>query len=105
MTVKNSADLPLVKKETESYRRECHERWVGERNRRMEASDYKDEWYREQCGNCQYWIALSGPLGDDWGVCSNLSSPFDGKVRQEHDGCEDYADAGVWGDVVVEDSQ
>ncbi len=32
----------------------CHERWVARRNRKMEAPDYEEPWYREQCGTCSF---------------------------------------------------
>ena len=32
---------------------------------------------------------------EEYGVCSNPSSPFDGTVRFEHDGCSEFA-AGEW---------
>ncbi|WP_217127225.1 DUF3027 domain-containing protein [Streptomyces sp. AC558_RSS880] len=67
---------------------ECHERWVRLRSRRTDQSGYRDEWFDEQCGGCQFWVALRGGLGRDWGVCTHPGSPFDGRVRFEHDGCD-----------------
>lgn len=65
-----------------------HERWLTRRNRKLYEPHTPDDWYNFQCYNCLYYILLSGPLGNDWGVCSNEKSKFDGTVRFEHDGCE-----------------
>ncbi len=59
----------------------------------MDDPAYRDEWYAEQCGGYQYYIPLMGVLTDDWGVCSNPSSPFDGQVMFEHDGCDQFSAA------------
>lgn len=68
-----------------------HARWVSVgRNRDTADPDYRNEWYFEQCGGCWHWLALGGSLGADWGVCANEDTPFDGRVRFEHDGCSDY---------------
>ncbi|MFD7872912.1 DUF3027 domain-containing protein [Streptomyces sp. NPDC059766] len=69
----------------------CHERWSQEQNRSTRQPGYRDEWYDEQCGGCRCWVALSGELGRDWGVCTRNGSEFDGRVRFEHDGCELFA--------------
>ncbi|MFJ6705758.1 MULTISPECIES: DUF3027 domain-containing protein [unclassified Streptomyces] len=66
----------------------CHKRWSQVQNRSTRRSDYRDDWYDEQCGGCRYWVALSGELGRDWGVCTRAASEFDGRVRFEHDGCD-----------------
>ena len=70
--------------------RNCHERWMDRRNRIVEAEDYKDEWFDEQCLFCKYFIPLIGIFVDDYGACSNPASPFDGIVRFEHDGCSEF---------------
>jgi DUF3027 family protein len=70
-----------------------HERWMGLRNRQQEAPDYDESWWAEQCGACRFWLAVSGALGHDYGVCTNPAAPFDGKVRFEHDGCEQFDEA------------
>ena len=75
----------------------CHQRWMKRRNRKSEAPDYKDEWWSQQCGICCYFIPLTGALADDYGVCSNPASDFDGMVRFEHDGCEWFSEADDWG--------
>ena len=67
---------------------EVHERWSVQRNRKQEAPGYREEWWAEQCGHCAHWVPLSGALGRDYGACGNPSSPFDGRVRFEHDGCD-----------------
>ncbi len=68
----------------------AHQRWIRALNRRTEAPAYRDEWYWEQCADCAHWCALAGPLGEDWGVCANAESPFDSRVRFEHDGCDEF---------------
>ena len=69
---------------------EIHERWLRLLNRSTGDRGYRDEWFDEQCGGCRFWIALSGELGLDWGMCIRAGSPFDGQVRFEHDGCERF---------------
>lgn len=69
---------------------ETHRRWLGDRNRKQEEGSYRAEWWQAQCGACRYWVALSGALGNDCGACSNAASAFDGRVRFEHDGCEQF---------------
>jgi hypothetical protein len=71
----------------------CHERWLALRNRRMEDPDFRDEWYGQQCGACVYFVYLTGAFVNDWGACSNPDSQFDGQVRFEHDGCEQFEEA------------
>jgi len=46
---------------------------------------------------CEFWIPLAGSWGLDYGACSNPSSPFDGAVRFEHDGCEEFSPGKAWG--------
>ena len=77
--------------EDRSHFKACHERWMEKRNRKQEEPDYKDEWYGEQCGMCEYFIWLSGAFAEDYGTCSNSSSKFDGLVRFEHDGCDVFS--------------
>lgn len=77
--------------------RQIHKRWARslEPNRDTSDRSYREEWYLEQCGGCVHWVPLEGPLGADWGVCSNAASGFDGRVMFEHDGCEFFeADEG-----------
>ena len=69
---------------------ECGVRWLS-LNRSTAAAGYREEWYSEQCGGCQFWIALYGRVGNDWGVCSSADSAFDGRVRFEHDGCDAFS--------------
>jgi hypothetical protein len=73
-----------------------HERWSALRNRRQEDSNYRDEWYAQQCGACRFFAPLSGGLGSDYGGCSNPASKFDSRVMFEHDGCESFSDAEEW---------
>lgn len=79
----------LIRDEEHSH--STHERWVARRNRDTGDPDYKEEWYGEQCGGCTFYVPLAGRFGEDWGVCSNEKSPFDGKAVFEHDGCEEFA--------------
>ena len=76
----------------------CHERWLEHKNRRWSngEEDAPDEWYQQQCGGCRYYIPLHGLLRTDWGVCSNVVTPFDGKVMFEHDGCDAFDGADEW---------
>src|SRR5215475_7485312 len=71
-------------------RKAIHSRWGERVNCRTDDSGYRDEWHYQQCGGCLRWLALGGPIGADWGVCSSASSPFDGVARFEHDGCEHF---------------
>ncbi len=77
----------------------CHARWIQDRNNtsaNQGLEELPDEWYNEQCGQCHYYIPVKGILASDWGVCSNVASPFDGRVRFEHDGCSEYSGASAW---------
>jgi len=65
-------------------------RWMERRNRKQEAPDYQDRWRVEQCLHCRFYTPLIGELGGDFGACSNPTSPFDGRVMFEHDGCEHH---------------
>lgn len=38
------------------------------------------------CG-CRWYAKLSGPLGSDWGVCTNPASHRTGLLTFEHQGC------------------
>lgn len=70
----------------------CHERWLPRRNRDTGDAAHPDAWYCEQCGGCRFWVALRGPVGADWGACTNSRSRFDGRVRFEHDGCDVFTE-------------
>ena len=78
---------------------DVHARWMDQRNRWQESDAYRDEWYASQCGACRWWVPLSGALGLDYGGCTNARSAFDGRIRFEHDGCDEFqpADDG-WGE-------
>lgn len=80
--------MPL--KDDAEHFKEVHQRWMTQRNRTQESSEYRDEWYQEQCFNCVYWISLSGLFEADYGACSNVASPFDKRVMFEHDGCDAF---------------
>ncbi|MFG1722055.1 DUF3027 domain-containing protein [Micromonospora chalcea] len=75
---------------------QIHRRWVARRNRDTAAAGYLERWYDEQCGSCRFWFPLAGELGSDYGACANGDSPFDGRVQFEHDGCDEFEDAGGW---------
>ena len=79
------------------HQRGTHSRWLDGRNRRQDEATYRDEWYAEQCGVCEFWVPLAGQWGRDWGGCSNPRSPFDSTIRFEHDGCDEYSAAADWG--------
>ena len=71
---------------------ECHQRWSGKRNRKIENPEYRDEWWREQCLACRYFIPLTGIFMEDYGACTNKNSRFDKNVMFEHDGCEQFTE-------------
>lgn len=71
---------------------QAHKRWVSQRNRSQDSPEYQDSWAYEQCGGCIHWIPLAGKMGGDWGVCSNVESPFDRIAMFEHDGCEFFVE-------------
>ncbi|MBB5776909.1 DUF3027 domain-containing protein [Nonomuraea jabiensis] len=81
---------------SEAERSAIHERWLAERHRRTEDPHYREEWYSEQCGACRFWFPLAGALGNDYGACANAASPFDGRIRFEHDGCDAFQESGTW---------
>ena len=68
----------------------CHERWSKRLNRNQGAPYYLDAWYAEQCLVCRHFVPLDGPLGEDWGACTNPASIFDRTVMFEHDGCHQF---------------
>jgi Protein of unknown function (DUF3027) len=74
----------------------CHERWRARRNRTQDASEYKNDWYQEQCGACRFFVPLTGILGSDYGACTNEASPCDKIAMFEHDGCEQFERSGDW---------
>lgn len=61
--------------------KETHKRW---------AKDYARPFDGNQCFLCRFYVELKNPLGMDWGVCSNPKSVFDGELRFEHNGCDDF---------------
>lgn len=79
--------------ENENHFDACHKRWVAKTNWDLTSSEMKDEWVEKQCGLCCFYIPLIGKFKDDYGVCSNAKSKFDGKVMFEHDGCQHFIDA------------
>jgi hypothetical protein len=81
----------------DSHREATRRRWLESRNRRQEDAAYRDDWRGQQCGMCEFWVPLAGSWGLDNGACSNPSSPFDGTVRSEHDGCDQFSLGRAWG--------
>lgn len=82
---------PLV--EDSVHARRCHDRWQQRVNRDLSSPTCPEEWYAQQCLCCRYYVPLVGALSEDWGVCSNPDSAFDGIVRFEHDGCDQFSEA------------
>ena len=70
-------------------------RWKDHRHRCPGDPGAPERWAFEQCGRCRYFIPLDGPMGADWGACSNNDSPFDRQVMFEHDGCDAFVDSGL----------
>ncbi|HUF58722.1 MAG TPA: DUF3027 domain-containing protein [Actinomycetota bacterium] len=89
-------EAPTEARFSSAHRTATYSRWATRLNRSMNDPSYREEWRREQCGLCQFWIPIAGSWGLDWGGCSNEASPFDGSVRYEHDGCDEYRDAAQW---------
>jgi Protein of unknown function (DUF3027) len=72
------------------HAKDCHKRWMARRHRRQESPDYKDEWRTQQCFSCRFFVPLMGSMKEDYGACTNPTSPFDGRVMFEHDGCDHH---------------
>jgi len=63
----------------------------------------RDEDYGPDCScGCYCFEPVRGPLGSDWGVCTNNKSPRCGLLTFEHMGCKEYYD-GFSEDCVVVD--
>ena len=77
--------------DNQKYFNQTHEGWIHRLNRTQRDPDYKDEWGRQQCFNCKFFVPLEGVFENDYGACSNEKSEFDKVVMFEHDGCSDYA--------------
>ena len=45
---------PSLKDDRKSME-EAHYRWMKRLNRNTASPDYEDEWYFEQCEDCQYY--------------------------------------------------
>jgi hypothetical protein len=71
-----------------SYCKTCHERWINKLNRNIDSSNYKEAYLTQQCIHCTFYAPLTGPLGEDWGACTNPDSIFERIVMFEHDGCD-----------------
>lgn len=48
-------------------------------------------FYDKQCYSCAFYHELSGERAADWGVCFNPQSAYRGRVKFEHQGCEQHA--------------
>ncbi len=67
-----------------------HRRWFSRRHRNQDSNGYQEEWWAQQCVQCLYFVPLTGPLGHDFGACSNHCSDHDQQVMYEHDGCCEF---------------
>jgi hypothetical protein len=79
-----------------AHARACGDRWFTHGNRRQGDPSYRDEWYAQQCLFCRFYVPLVGAFIEDWGVCSNATSAFDGRTMFEHDGCEHHVAGEQW---------
>lgn len=70
--------------------RETHARWQRNVGLEIDSDEVTDGERRRQCFACRYYLPLTGAFAEDWGVCSNASSPRDGRATFEHDGCEGW---------------
>lgn len=77
--------------------RETGLRWASRRHRRQEDPDYREEWRTQQCGACEFWVPFAGKLGLDYGGCTNVESPLEGTILNEHDGCDEFSRGQDWG--------
>jgi hypothetical protein len=75
---------------------DVYARWQGTWQRNQNDPSYKDQWWDQQCGMCEYWIPLSGVIGMDYGACSCPKSNRDGRITFEHDGCDEHEKADEW---------
>jgi hypothetical protein len=73
------------------------QRWRRLWDRRMDDPEYREAWRLQQCGACVSWIPFAGELGLDYGGCTNPDSPHESTILYEHDGCDAYSRAEVWG--------
>ncbi len=77
----------------------CHDRWIMRRHNLSPETDDETlpaSWFASQCGGCRFYLPLTGLFASDWGVCSQETSVKDGQVVFEHDGCDQFSDAGGW---------
>jgi len=77
----------------------CHERRIQRRQNLAPDADFDTlppSWFADQCGGCRYFIPMTGLFSSDWGVCSQRTAVKDGQVVFEHDGCDQFEDAGKW---------
>lgn len=68
-----------------AYCRVVHGRWVS----RLLYHDLVKSGDPD-CSTCRFLLSLSGPLGLDWGVCTNPVSAMDGRLLFEHQGCDKH---------------
>jgi hypothetical protein len=63
-----------------------------------------------QCSSCGWMMTVGGPLGQTFGICSNMLSPSDGNVVSFDHGCGGHSEATTdsalpSGSVVLDDHQ
>ena len=81
--------------DSHQHGKECHERWHKRMNTNGRTTESLYAPSGEQCLFCLYFLPITGKeFIDDYGVCSNSKSQFDGIVRFEHDGCSEFVDDG-----------
>ena len=51
--------------------------------------EQRDPYVDCSCG-CKFYRVLEGPLGADWGVCTNPKSHRNGLLTFEHQGCMQF---------------
>ena len=48
-----------------------------------------------RCGGCGWMLLIGGPLGQEFGVCSNVLAPRDGQIVSHEHGCGGFSEAEV----------
>ena len=89
-----SSPSHMVMRMSDEADREIHQRWTANLPKHRYGLRQEDWWYFEQCGGCNAYRPIAGPIGHDWGACTSAASPCDGTIRFEHDGCEAFSPAG-----------
>lgn len=73
--------------------RACQRRWENYMHRHPQSPHYQAAWSQQQCWHCRYFIPLTGAFSEHYGLCSHLTSLFDGLVRAGNDGCNQHEEA------------